>query len=377
MNARVHRRKGETTWTITLRFGPDGESRQSKHHIRGFATKKDAKAELRRCLTLDAPAITDASSVITFRQFLEEQWFVHLARTSIVRPTTLRNYRQLATIHIIPLIGDLPIRRVRTRECQMVLDAMTEAGRSPHTVAHARACMSAAFRFANQVGLLDKNPTRATRAPHKQPRQVRAPNPDELRRIINAAQGSRWEIPVLLSATTGARRSEILALRWSNVMLSEARIRIVESLQRVNGEFVFTRPKSTRSNRTIPLTPNVVDALRIHRSEQAGRLRAQQMVVNKETLVCERGDGRPIDPSTYGHAAARLGQSIGLTSFRLHDLRHGVATLLARHTERAELTSRLLGHSSVAFTLQTYVHPQDDELDALGHTLANALFLDT
>jgi integrase len=233
--------------------------------------------------------------------------------------------------------------------------------------------MSAAFRFACQIDLVDKNPARPTKAPLKNPRQVRPPNADQLRLIIDAAKQTRWEIPVLLSATTGARRSEILGLRWGAVMLEPGRIRVIETLQRVNGEFVFTRPKSARSNRVIPLTPNAVETLRRLRTEQERRLLAHNVAVTDRTLVCERGDGTPIDPSTYGHAVARLARSVGLTNVRLHDLRHGVATVLAREGQRAELTSRLLGHSSVAFTLQTYVHPQDDELDSLSATIADAL----
>jgi integrase len=374
MKTKVHRRKGEKTWTITLDLGPDRDGKSTRQRIRGFSTKQDAKAELRRRLQRqESPSLPTPRT--TLREFFSEYWFPHLVNTAAIRPTTLRNYRQLAADHILPVLGHLPVEEVRSIHCQQVLDAMTPT-RSPHTVAHARACMSAAFRFAGQMELVDRNPARSTTAPQKPPQLRRPPNAQELRRIIDAAQQTRWEIPVLLSATTGARRSEILGLRWGAVSLEQRRIRIVESLQRINGEFVFTKPKSARSTRRIPVPPSVAQALRNHREVQQRRLLAHNVTVTNQTLVCDRGDGSPIDPSTYGHAVARLARSVGLTGLRLHDLRHGVATLLAQQGNRAELTSKLLGHSSVAFTLQTYVHPRDDELDSLSITIAKALALE-
>jgi len=69
----------------------------------------------------------------------------------------------------------------------------------------------------------------------------------------------------------------------------------------------------------------------------------------------------------------RITERAGVPGARLHDLRHGVATMLASSGARAELTSKMLGHASVAFTLQTYTHPRDDELIALADTIGSAL----
>jgi integrase len=108
-------------------------------------------------------------------------------------------------------------------------------------------------------------------------------------------------------------------------------------------------------------------------AEQARRLLALGIRADDEAVVCDRGDGKPIDPSTFTHAASRLAVSAGFDGARLHDVRHRVATLLAESGNRPELTSKLLGHSSVAFTLQTYTHPDDDAMDAVGDMIGRAL----
>jgi len=217
------------------------------------------------------------------------------------------------------------------------------------------------------------NPARATESPQKRPPELRTPTAKELRAIIEGAKATPWEVPILLSATTGARRGEVLGLRWGNVDLEHARVRIVEALQRIDHQACFVQSKTAQSVRNIPLLPEVVDRLRRHRVEQAQRLLARGVRLSDEHVVCDRGDGEPIDPSTYGHAAKRIAQRAGVEGARLHDLRHGVATALAASGTPVELTSRMLGHSNEAFTLHNYVHPGDDRWEGVMQTLARAL----
>jgi integrase len=238
---------------------------------------------------------------------------------------------------------------------------------------HARACMSACFQHALRMQLVTINPVRGTQAPKKPELELRIPMAHELRKIIETARSTPWEVPVLLSATTGARRSEVLGLRWRNVDLEAGRARIVEQVQRVGGKLDFVAPKTERAKRTLPLQPEVVARLRKHRVEQAWRLRTVGIEVTDDHVVCDRGDGQPIDPSTYTHAVSRITADAGCVGVRLHDLRHGVATVLAASGNRPELTSKLLGHSTVAFTLQTYTHPSDDEMDEVAEILSKAI----
>jgi integrase len=107
--------------------------------------------------------------------------------------------------------------------------------------------------------------------------------------------------------------------------------------------------------REIPLTARVVERLRMHKAAQARRRLGAGAAWHDLDLVCERGDGAPLDPDAFTHGFARIAKAAGLGGVRLHDLRHGVATQLAQHQQPYE-TSKVLGHASPHFTASVYQH---------------------
>jgi integrase len=76
--------------------------------------------------------------------------------------------------------------------------------------------------------------------------------------------------------------------------------------------------------------------------------------------VFDRGDGRPVDSDAFGKAFRGARDAAGLVGVRLHDVRHGLASLLVAAGTNPRIVSDLLGHATVGFTLQAYVHPDDD-----------------
>jgi integrase len=341
--------------------------------VGGFPTVAAAKRSRAEALVKLHKGDDAFPDKMTLTQFVNDGWLPHLETQGRVRIRTVRSYRQLMRDHVLPVIGTMELHKVRPAHVQGVLDAMTNNDKAPRTVSHARACVSACFGHAVRMQLVSINPVSGTQAPKKPELELRIPTAQELRKIIETAKSTPWEVPVLLSATTGARRGEVLGLRWRNVDLEAGRARVVEQVQRVGGKLDFVAPKTERAKRTVPLQPEVVAKLRKHRIEQAWRLRSYGLDVSNDHVVCDRGDGQPIDPSTYTHAVSRIAAEAGCPGVRLHDLRHGVATVLASSGNRPELTSKLLGHATVAFTLQTYTHPSDDEMDEVAEILGKAI----
>ena len=135
----------------------------------------------------------------------------------------------------------------------------------------------------------------------------------------------------------------------------------------------YAPPKTPRAVRSIPIPGWVTEALRRHRADQAQRLLAIGIRVTDEHPVADRGDGEPLDPSTFTHAVSRIAAGAGLDGVRLHDLRHAVATILAASGSSPAITSKMLGHASIAFTLQTYTHPDEEELDRAAAAFERAL----
>ena len=139
--------------------------------------------------------------------------------------------------------------------------------------------------------------------------------------------------------------------------------------------------KTPRARREIPLPTYAVDVLRRHRKEQAERqLALGEGWFRDEALgelVIDRGDGGPIDPDNFTAAVKRFGKAAGLDRrTRLHDIRHAVATQLARDRVELVTVSAILGHSSAAFTATTYQHAFEGMKRAAADSLGAAFFGD-
>ena len=142
----------------------------------------------------------------------------------------------------------------------------------------------------------------------------------------------------------------------------------------VIGGLVLVEPKSRAGHRTISLPPQLVDALRTHRAEQAAeRLRADNVWEDHHGLVFAQPNGRPVDPRADHRAWKNLLAAAGLPDARLHDARHTAATLLLSQGVPARVAMEILGHSQISLTLQTYSHVtaelHRDAADKVGEAL--------
>jgi integrase len=139
---------------------------------------------------------------------------------------------------------------------------------------------------------------------------------------------------------------ELLALRWSEIDLDSGTLSVVATLERwVDGVAVVAEPKTARSRRQVQLGTAICDALRRHRNAQPG-----------VGYVFARPDGRPLSRSIVDKAWTRLNARAGVPRVRFHDLRHTAASLLLGRGIHPKIVSEMLGHSTVAITLDLYSH---------------------
>lgn len=163
-------------------------------------------------------------------------------------------------------------------------------------------------------------------------------------------------------------------MEWSEVDLNKRRVQIVRNLQRVPGEGLrFFDPKSARSRRLVALPPFTVGGLRAWKADQAQRRLVLGAAWTDLDLVCERGDGAPLDPDSFSHAVKRLMATAGLPkATRLHDLRHGLATALLEEGVDVAVVSAVLGHASPGFTMATYQHVREGMVERAADAIERA-----
>jgi integrase len=155
------------------------------------------------------------------------------------------------------------------------------------------------------------------------------------------------------------RRGELLGLKWSDVDLENGRVSIRRTLTRIdNGKRVaLGDPKTNRSRRTVRLTPQATEALREHLERQLTQMDTLGDLYDDQGLVFASEAGTPINPSNLRQRSfAPLLKRAGLPHIRFHDLRHTCATLLLSKGVHPKFVQELLGHASVAITMDTYSH---------------------
>jgi integrase len=161
----------------------------------------------------------------------------------------------------------------------------------------------------------------------------------------------------VLAVAIGARRGEVLGLRWADVDLDRATASIAQTLEETDrGGLAFKPPKTERSRRLIALPEITVDVLRRHRVRQAEeRLRAGRERIDNG-LVCCDALGRPLSPRRVPKAFRQLRRSLGLDGVRFHGLCHGHASMLLALGTHPKVVQEAPSHSSVSITLDIYSH---------------------
>ena len=153
------------------------------------------------------------------------------------------------------------------------------------------------------------------------------------------------------------RRSEILALRWSDVDLDLGVVSINRSLHHLaDKSFVFQPPKISKSRRQVPLSPSTSIVLRQHRDSQRAARLLIDVPITDDDLVFRQIDGSPLLPNSISQVWRRLVRQAGFPGIRLHDARHTHATLMLERGVNWKIISERLGHGSVAMTLDLYAH---------------------
>jgi integrase len=257
-----------------------------------------------------------------------------------------------------------------------------DTGLSGSTVQKIHHVLYKSLKQAVKWNLIPRNPADAVKAPTASSKEMHPLSASEARRLLNAAREAddRLEALYVLALHTGMRRGELLALRWQDVDL-DARspiVRVQRTLTRTNNgsRLALGEPKTKRSRRSVRLTQKGVEALKHHRARQEEeklKLKAGGLY-HDQGLVFTTETGSLINPSNLRQRSfIPLLKRPRLSPITFHDLRHTCASLLFQRKVHPKFVQELLGHASVAITLDKYSHMLPDmsgeAADAMGEVL--------
>ncbi|MDQ3509600.1 MAG: site-specific integrase [Actinomycetota bacterium] len=321
-------------------------------------TREDVAEKLAKAISdRDGGLVFDAGS-LTAGEYLA-RWLSDSVRGT-VRSSTYRSYGRVVNGHLVPGIGREKLAKLRPDHIRRLYRDMLDAGKSTRTVQYAHTLLKRALTQAVMDGLIPRNAAEAVKPPKLQREEIQPLNADQVWALLDASEEAddRLRTFYAVAVRTGMRPGEMLALRWSDVDLDanaggNATARINRSLS--DGE--FTAPKTARSRRRITLSPATVAALKSHRKRQLEERMSKAGLWEDHDLVFPSSVGTPKSQRNLNREFKAAAKRAGLPEhFKLYDLRHTCATLLLSRNIHPKYVQELLGHASIALTLDTYSH---------------------
>ncbi len=295
--------------------------------------------------------------------------FLHDVVRGTVRDSTYSRDEYLVANHVRPTLGRVKLKNLSAMHLQRLYREKQDGGLSASTVQKVHHVVHKALVQAVRWALVVRNPADGVKAPTPTPKEMRPLSTDEARRLLEAARGDRLEALYVVTLHTGMRRGELLGLTWEDVDLDGQPVRIRRTLTRKGTGYAFGEPKTKKGRRSVRLTQSAVAALRSHRKRQ---LEEKLRVGSYEDLglVFAGEGGGIINPSNLRQRSfVPLLKRAGVPEITFHDLRHTCASLLFQKNVHPKFVQELLGHASVAITLDTYSHM----LPGMGGEAADAI----
>jgi integrase len=332
---------------------PTGQKRKTIY----AKTRKEAAERLAKALTDRTAGIVVDDKGLTVGDYLD-MWLSDCVRGT-VRESTYSRDEYLVNNHAKPSLGRLKLKKLNALHLQRLYRERVDSGLSTATVQKLHQVLHKALVQAVRWDLIPRNPAASVAAPTPDTKEMRALSAEEARRLLEAARGDRLEALYILAVHTGMRQGELLGLKWEDVDLETSTVRVRRTLTRVdNGRrLALGQPKTPKSRRTVQLTTRAVDAFRSHRARQAEEKLCAGSLYADQDLVFAGEGGNVINPSNLRQRSfVQLLKRAGLPKITFHGLRHTCASLLFQRNVHPKYVQELLGHSSVAITLDTYSH---------------------
>jgi integrase len=376
---------------------------------KAFERKKDADDFLTTAKTeVKAGVHVPDTETITIEE-AGKLWMKSGAAADLER-TTMDQRRQHLDLHIVPFAGSTKLNKLSVPWVRSFQDKLREAGRSADMVRRVTVSLGSIVADAQARGLTVRNPIHEMARSRSQTAQTKRakpklvvgvdiPDPDEMKAFLAAIDG-RWR-PLFLTLTfTGMRSSELRGLTWSAVDFDA---KLIHVRQRADAYNAIGRPKSEAGDRSIPVPPMVINALKEWKlacprrdtgkkdeagnpitvleyvfPNGAGRIESHANIVNRGLVPAMIAAGVSVDTGERDEH----GKPIRAAKYTgLHALRHFHASWCIAPAAQGgqgllpKVVQERMGHSSIAMTMDTYGHlfPKGDDGDALEMAAARLL----
>ena len=301
-----------------------------------------------------------------------EYWIGIKKRT--VRPNTIRNYTERYRHNIEPVIGTKMLSAVNSIHCQSIMNRMADQGYRTSTIYQTRIALYNMLDYAFLNDVIMKNPcSKVVKSDiGKASRKKEALTRDTQRTFCRTVEGNAYECQYRFLLQTGLRTGELVGLKWSDVDWDERTLTINRSMEYRHStkEWRVGEPKSKSGYRTIPLTDEAIEILRLQKKKNKS-ITVVPLEWSEYIFLCRKGT--PVKNSTYDTMLFKLCDKAGIQRFSMHVLRHTFATRCIEAGMKPKTLQTILGHSNIGITMNLYVHTTDEQKHKEIDLIAEAL----
>ena len=289
---------------------------------------------------------------------LAEEWIN--AKTHCIKQSTVLKYKHLLEKHFFPYFHDVSITCIDTIMINQKMMQIYEENQNHlsystfRTIFHLIRTVTSygvAMGYYNPVYYNFKITDRFTR------KEIQVLTPYQEQMILRAITfcNKPNHLGIIMSLCTGLRLGEVCSLKTEDIDFDAKIIRVNKTVQRLaipetgKTELIITDPKSSHSNRAIPLCDFLYKILLSYNVDK----------YNQDHYVLTNSE-KPYEPRTLEYAFQRITENCGFDGLHFHCLRHSFATKCIDSGFDVKMVSEILGHASVSFTLNRYVHPSID-----------------
>jgi integrase len=356
MRGSITPHKGQPdVWRLRVYLGTDPVTGKERYRSKVVHAPKRQAEKILNQMVQEANVAVSTTSSMTVEQLLGH--LINYLRTNGRSHTTIAGYEWRIRDHLVPAIGDIPITKLTAKHLDDLYTTLLERN-SPSTVRQTHAIIHRALNQAERWGWIDRNVATLATSPRVGRREVQSPSENQLRAIIDTMSKSnpQFGVAVVLAALTGARRGELLGLRWADI--EHEYISIRGSLTYTKAEGVKYGPTKTHQVRRVMLDDLGIAVIQSQKNLLVEMCTALELnpVENPWLFFGEADGSKPLHPDSISSAFRRTAIKLGIEGIHFHSLRHFTATQLIAAGVDIRTVSGRLGHANASMTLGIYSH---------------------
>lgn len=297
-----------------------------------------------------------ADTALTVEAYLE-RWLRETEGQ--LKPRSAHDYRYNVRKYIVPRIGKVRLDKLTPLKIQAMMSDIAETV-SADRANKARRTLYGALKQAVRWQLLARNPVEAVDPMKHERKEMTLWTAEQAAKFLDVARAHRLYPLFYLAMSTGLRSCELLGLRWQDV--SGDKLKIRQTYVKVGNQLVLQNTaKSKKGRRTVVISPDVAEVLRLHRERQEGEAAYLGDAWPDTDLVFTSEVGTPVNPDNLRRLRNSLMDQAEVPRVKLHDLRHLHASMAIKNGMDPKVLADRLGHSRASFTLDVYTHLFDEQ----------------